>query len=120
MAHRGGAALAIGLIAIVGVASCGEDETSFSDKKIVEKLNLTKPDSGGKGYWFDGDAFCEIDHDLLNDSGEIDSAAKDRNNLVIASREGNVGVIGTPPFAPDCKDRVQHKLNRLDPVPKEG
>jgi hypothetical protein len=119
MAHRGGAALAIGLIALVGLASCGSDETTFSDNKIVEKLNLSKPE-GGNGYLFDGDAFCEIDHNLLNDAGEIDSASKDRNALVIASREGNVGVIGTPPFAPDCKDRVQHKLNRLDPVPKEG
>ena len=120
MAHRGGAALAIGMIAIVGVASCGSDETSFSDKKIVEKLNLTKPEDGGKGYLFDDDAFCEIDNNLLNDSGEIDSADDDRGTLVIASREGNVGVIGKPPFAPDCRDRVQHKLNRLDPVPKEG
>jgi hypothetical protein len=120
MAHRGGAVAAIGLIAIVGVASCGSDETKFSDQKIIAKLNLTKPDDGGKGYLFDGDAFCEIDHNLLNDSGEIDSADDDRNALVIASREGNVGVVGTPPFAPDCRDRVQHKLNRLDPVPKEG
>jgi hypothetical protein len=120
MAHRGGAAVAIGLMAIVGVASCGSDETSFSDKKIIEKLNLSKPDDGGKGYWFDGDAFCEIDRNLLNDSGEIDSAADNRKALVIASREGNVGVIGTPPFAPDCRERVQHKLNRLDPAPKEG
>jgi hypothetical protein len=120
MAHRGGAVAAIGLIAIVGVASCGSDETSFSDKKIIAKLNLSKPDDGGKGYLFDNDAFCEIDHNLLNDSGEINSADNNRDNLVIASREGHVGVIGRAPFAPDCKDRVQHKLNRLDPVPKEG
>lgn len=120
MAHRGGAALAIGLIAIVGVGSCGSDETTFSDKKIIEKLNLTEPEGGGQGYLFDGDAFCEIEHNLLNDSGEIDSASDGKNALVIVSREGNVGVIGTPPFAPDCRDRVQHKLNRLDPAPKEG
>jgi hypothetical protein len=120
MAHRGGAALAIGLIAVVGVASCGSEETTFSDKKIIEKLNLTQPEDGGQGYWFDGDAFCEIEHNLLNDTGEIDSASNSRNSLVIVSREGNVGVIGTPPFAPDCRERVQHKLNRLDPAPKEG
>ena len=38
---------------------------------------------------------------------------------MIASREGNAGVKGVPPFAPDCGDEAKKKLNKLDPVPKE-
>ena len=39
-------------------------------------------------------------------------------NLMLTSHEGNVGVIGVPPFAPDCRDKAEKQLNKLDPKPK--
>jgi hypothetical protein len=107
-------ALAIAAIAV----GCGEDEgKTYSNKQIIEKLNLEKSENG---YTIDGDLFCEVEGKLLNDSEEVSSAAeRDDLGLVIASREGNVGVKAVPVFAPDCKDKAVKKLNRLDPKPKE-
>jgi hypothetical protein len=118
MRKRGGVAAAI--VAALGMASCGGDDTSYSDKAIVEKLNLTRADTGGNDYTLGTDAFCEVEKNLLNDADEINSASDDKGALVITSREGNVGVVGVPVFPRDCKDVVVKKLNRLDPPPKEG
>ena len=122
MVTRAAVAIAIGLFLAGGVAACGGgDETKFSDQKIVDKLNLSKPDDdAGESYLFDNDAFCQVDKNLLNDGDEIESAADDKNALVITSREGHVGVIGLPVFPRDCKDDVEKKLNKLDPAPEEG
>jgi hypothetical protein len=117
MRKRGGVAAAI--VAALGLASCGGDDTSYSDKAIVEKLELSKAD-GDDVYTLGSDAFCEVEKNLLNDSGEVDSASDDKGALVITSREGNVGVVGVPVFPRDCKDVVVKKLDRLDPPPKEG
>jgi hypothetical protein len=122
MLLRGGVAIAIGLIAAVGLASCGGgDSTHYSDKQIIDKLNLRDGKAaGGDAYLLGHDEFCEVSKKLLNDSDEVDSATDGKQSLVIASREGNVGVVGIPVFPRDCKDVVQKKLNRLDPPPKEG
>jgi len=116
--RRQGIALAlVGAAAAAVVGGCGGgSDTHYSDKQIIEKLNL---DETGKGYAIDGDPFCEIDGRLLNDSDEVEKAADDDKpvGLVIASREGNVGVIGLVPFAPDCRDAATKKLKRLDPEP---
>jgi hypothetical protein len=109
---RSAAALAV--VLGVAVAGCGTgDSVKFSDAKIIDKLDLKK---SGNGYAIDGDPFCEVEGKLLNDSDEVSNAAdRDRLGLVIASGEGNVGVKGVPPFAPDCKDKTKKKLNKLDP-----
>jgi hypothetical protein len=121
MLMRGGVAVAIWAIAALALAACGDDETSYSDKAIIEKLDLVKPaEDGEKSYALGTDAFCEVEKNLLNDSDEIDSAADEKGALVITSREGNVGVVGVPVFPRDCMDAVVKKLNRLDPPPKEG
>jgi hypothetical protein len=107
------------VVALVALAfaGCGEEETRYNDEKIVDRLNLEETESG---YAVDGDPFCEVEAKLLNDASEVeDAAGKDELGLVIASREGNAGVKGVPPFAPDCGDEVEKKLNKLDPVPKE-
>ncbi len=108
-------------IALAGAAlaasGCGDgSDKHFSDKQIIEKLNL---DETGKGYAIDGDPFCEIDGRLLNNADEVETVADDDKpvGIVIASREGNVGVIGLVPFAPDCRDNAATKLKRLDPEP---
>lgn len=100
------------------LAACGgTEETRYDDKKIVERLNLEKTDAG---YAIDGDPFCEVRRKLLNNSEELQKAAdRDDLGLVIASGEGNAGIEGVPPFAPDCKEQAKKKLNKLDPVPKE-
>ena len=109
----GGAASVLVLIA----GGCGGDEVSYSDQKIIDKLNLEKSENG---YSLSGDVFCEVKRQLLNDSGEVDDALeKDELGLVIASAEGNAGVTGVPVFSPDCKDEAKKKLNKLDPKPAE-
>ena len=106
------------LAGVVAIAGCGGGEdVHYSDQKIIDKLNLEKSENG---YSIDGDIFCEVKKQLLNDSDEVDEAAdKDELGLVIASAEGNVGVEGVPVFSPDCKDQAKEKLNKLDPKPKE-
>jgi len=115
---RAGATIALALTMGAVALGCGDgDGVSYSDKQIVEKLNLEK---SGNGYTIDGDIFCEVEGKLLNDADEVSNAAdRDELGLVIASREGNVGIKGVPPFAPDCKDQALKKLNKLDPKPKE-
>ncbi len=105
------------LVALVVGAGCGEDEVRYGDQKIVDKLNLEKSENG---YSLGGDIFCEVKQDLLNDSAQVDDALdRDSLGLVIASAEGNVGVVGVPVFSPDCKDEAKKKLNKLDPKPVE-
>ncbi len=107
----------VALASVAGLAACGDEGTSYSDREIIDKLNL---EQSGNGYAIDGDPFCEVEGKLLNDSDEVEAAAeREELGLVIASREGNVGVKGVPPFAPDCRDTAKKKLNKLDPAPKE-
>jgi hypothetical protein len=102
----------------LAVGACGgEEETRYSDDVLVERLNLEETENG---YAVDGDPFCEVEGKLLNDASEVEEASdRDELGIVIASREGNAGVQGVPPFAPDCGQQVKRKLNKLDPVPKE-
>ena len=109
------AAFAVALL--VALAGCGSDDgPRYSDAKIIDKLNLKE---SGNGYAIDGDPFCEVEGKLLNDADEVSSASdRDELGLVITSAQGNVGVKGVPPFAPDCKDTAKKKLNKLDPKPQ--
>lgn len=105
------------LVAAIAAGCGGGDDVHFSDKQIIDKLNLEKSPNG---YALSGDAFCEVKKDLLNDSDQIDEASgKDDLGLVIVSAGGNAGVEGVPVFSPDCKDEAKKKLNKLDPKPKE-
>jgi hypothetical protein len=103
------------LVASILAAGCGDEEESFSNKQIVDSLGLEETESG---YAIEGDPFCEVSKKLLNDASEVDDVADDEA-LVIASSEGNVGVEGVAPFAPDCKNEAKQGLNKLDPRPKE-
>jgi len=116
--RRWGALLVPVTVLALASAGCGDsEETRYNDEKLVDVLNLEQAENG---YMIDGDPFCEVENKLLNNASEVDEAAdKDELGLVIASREGNAGVQGVPPFAPDCGDTVKRKLNKLDPVPKE-
>lgn len=115
---RATVALALATVVLVA-AGCGDDQANkrFSDGTIIDTLGLEKSDGG---YAIGGDPFCAVDSNLLNDVDEVDQA-KDRDNLnlVLASHEGNVGVRGVPPFAPDCQKQAERELNKLDPKPKE-
>jgi hypothetical protein len=104
---------------VLAIGSCGGDEIRYSDQEIIDKLNLEES-ADGETYAIDGDPFCEVEKKLLNDADEVEQAAEGRNgNLVIASREANVGVKGRPGIVPDCQETARKKLNRLDPPPKE-
>ena len=58
-------------------AAAMSDGVSYSDKQIIDKLNLEK---SGNGYAIDGDPFCEVEGKLLNDADEVVNAA-DRDDL---------------------------------------
>ena len=110
-------ALAVALVAAVAAAGCGDEDVRYSDKDIIDKLNLEKSDNG---YSVEGDIFCEVKKDLLNDADQVEEAAdRDQLGIVIVSAGGNAGVEGVPVFSPDCKDQVKEKLNKLDPRPEE-
>ena len=100
-----------------GLTGCGEDDVRYSDAKIIDQLNLEQTENG---YTIDGDLFCEVSEKLLNNASEVEAAEeKDELGLVISSREGNAGVSGVPVFAPECGEKAEKKLNKLDPPPEE-
>jgi len=114
MGRRVGAGLCMAVVALA-IAACGEESEKFSDGKIADA-------AGVEGGAVDKDPFCKID-DYLNDSGEIEEAADDKKakGSIIASKEGNVGVVVADPtiFADDCAEKVRAGLDKLDPKPKE-
>jgi hypothetical protein len=101
------------LIAVAALAfstsGCGTG-SSVSDSKISTALELKR---AGGGYEMGGDPFCAIDR-LLNDAGEVEEASDQRgDSFVIASPNGEVGVLARRPFAPDCARRARSALKRL-------
>jgi hypothetical protein len=101
------------VIVAAAVGGCGEDEERFSDKQIVDALGLEEIDGT---YAIDGDPFCEVSEQLLNDASEVDEAG-DTEQLVLTSAEGNVGIEAVAPFA--CEREARRALSKLDPKPKE-
>jgi hypothetical protein len=102
------ALLAIALA--VGVAGgCGTGQTT-PDSKIVSALDLKH---GGHAYEIGGDPFCTIDR-LLNDGDEVKQANdKPGGDFLIASPNGEIGVLARRPFAPDCERQAKDALKRL-------
>jgi hypothetical protein len=102
------ALLALGL-ALGGAAGCGAGQ-STPDSKIVRALDLKQT---GRAYEVGGDPFCTIVQ-LLNDADEVEQASmKENQNFVIASPNGEVGVLARRPFPLDCSRRVKDDLKRL-------
>lgn len=97
---------------MVLAAGCGEERT-VSDTEIVEAMGLEKsPDS--PAYTIGGDAFCEVEEDLLNDETEVEQArTEDELGLVITDRGETVGVHAVPPFDPSCEKGARRALNGL-------
>jgi hypothetical protein len=113
--------VAISVVGVsVAIVACGgDDDKRYGDTKIVDKLNLEDVE-GQKDYAIDGDLFCSVERNLLNTRSEVEDAIEaDEIGLVVASREGNVGVVGVPVFANDCREDARKKLNRLDPEPSD-
>jgi hypothetical protein len=114
--RRRGASIAAAAL-LIAAFGCGGDDVRYGDAAIIDQLNLKQTENG---YTIDGDLFCEVSAKLLNDADEVETAEdKDDLGLVISSREGNAGVTGVPVFAPECGEKAQKKLNKLDPVPKD-
>ena len=117
MRSRGHFALLL-TVTSAALAGCGDDDDKrYSDARIVDKLNLEEVE-GQKDYAIDGDLFCSVERKLLNNRSEVEDADEE-TDLVVASREGNVGVIGVPVFAGDCAEEARKKLNKLDPEPED-
>jgi hypothetical protein len=102
----------LAIIALSGAIGCGEEKT-VSNATIVEALNL-KHDEERPVYAIGGDAFCEVDEDLLNDADEVDQAESDKGAAgVITNRDGDVGVTAVPPFDPSCARDAKKALNGI-------
>jgi hypothetical protein len=101
------------VMALGGVVACGEEKT-VSDGDIVQALDL-KPDNERPVYAIGGDAFCEVDQDLLNDSTEVDEAKSEKNasGLVITDSAQSIGVVAVPPFDPSCERDARRALERI-------
>ena len=104
----------VGVIALVAALGCG-DQQSVSDSTIINALNL-KPGDQGPVYAINGDPFCEVDQDLLNDSDEVDEARQDNKleGLVITNDGQSVGVKAVPPFDNSCEAKVRRSLDQID------
>jgi hypothetical protein len=96
-------------LVVAGVGGCGAGQ-STSDSKIARGLDL-KPANGA--YRIAGDPFCTID-ELLNDADEVEGASDAGGpDFLIASPNGEIGVLARRPFAPDCTRRAKDALKRL-------
>ena len=107
---RSPATLALPLAVLAFAAGgCGSG-SSTPDSEIVEALNLKQ---AGQGYEVGGDPFCTVD-ELLNDGDEVDQASGDQGqDFLIASPDGEIGVLARKPFAPDCTKEAKDDLKRL-------
>jgi hypothetical protein len=106
--HRLKLALAVAASAVAAVG-CGSD-SSTPDSEIVKALDLTR---SGQGYEVGGDFFCVVG-ELLNDGDEVDGASDDQQeSFVIASPDGEIGVVALKPFPPDCAEQARKDLRRL-------
>ena len=103
-------ALALLVAALVLAAGgCGSG-SSTPDSEIVRALDLKQ---AGGGYEIGGDPFCAVD-ELLNDGDEVDGAGGDGGqSFLIASPDGEIGVLARRPFAPDCTRQARDDLKRL-------
>jgi hypothetical protein len=103
----------LALLAAVALApaACGEERVS--DLRIVGALDLERA-ADRPVYAIEGDPFCEVSVDLLNDADEVQRAtASDEVGLVITDSDGTVGVQAVPPFDPSCEQKVKRALNGL-------
>ena len=120
MGSRGHVALVLVAITAALVACGDDDEKSYGDAKIRDKLNLEEVKVDGHDeLTIAGDTFCIVKRNLLNTRSEVEDAIDDdKISIVIASREGNVG-IAADVLVNDCAEAVRKKLNELDPEPKD-
>ena len=99
----------LGAALVLAAGGCGSG-SSTPDSEIVRALDLKR---AGGAYAIGGDPFCVVD-DLLNDSDEVDGASGDGGqSFLIASPDGEIGVIARKPFAPDCTRGARDDLRRL-------
>lgn len=102
-------ALSVLALAVGGAGGCDTGQTT-PDSKIVSALDLKQ---GGHAYEIGGDPFCTVDR-LLNDGDEVQQANdKPGGDFLIASPDGEIGVLARRPFAPDCLRRAKDALRRL-------
>jgi hypothetical protein len=103
-------ALSVFALAVGGAVGCGPGQTT-SDSKIVSALDLKQ---ATHAYQIGGDPFCTVDQ-LLNDADEVQQAGDKpgSRDFLIASPNGEIGVLARRPFAPDCARQAKDALKRL-------
>ena len=109
MARRRPALALLAAALALAAGGCGSG-SSTPDSEIVSALNL---ESAGGAYELGGDPFCTVD-ELLNDGDEVDGASGgEGESFLIASPDGEIGVLALKPFAPDCTKQAKRDLKRL-------
>ena len=106
----------LSLVSVVAASAlvlggCGGEE-QVSDSEIIEAANLEEG-SDGAAYTVGGDPFCEVG-ELLNDTDEVEAASEGGSDLVIADSEQRAGILGVPPFDPQCAKRARRGLDSLE------
>ena len=99
-------ALAAGVVA-VALVGCGDGGSGISDSKIRSALEM-KSIQGHLAI--QSNPFCSVSK-LLTDANKVHDASS--TGLVIASRDHTVGVQIIKPFAPDCRNFAERKLDKL-------
>ena len=104
----------LAVVALGGAIGCGE-EVTVADGEIVQALELERDDERPV-YAIGGDAFCEVEEDLLNNESEVEDAtsAAEISGLVITNDEQSVGVQAIPPFDPNCERDAKRALNGIE------
>jgi len=102
------------LLAVLGAVTltfgCGGSETdTTSDGQLAKALNLQKADDN---YTVGDNLLCSV-QDLLNDSTEVSDLTQRQKKVAITSKNGELGVLITTPFAPACAREVKEGLNKL-------
>ena len=96
-------------LAVGSGAGCSDGQ-STPDAQIVSALDL---EQANRAYRMGGDPFCTVD-ELLNNGEEVDQASDGAGrDFLIASSDGEIGVLARRPFAPDCTRRAKDALRRL-------
>jgi hypothetical protein len=109
MARRRPTLALLGVAVALAAGGCGSG-SSTPDSEITQALDL---EPAGGGYELGGDPFCVVG-ELLNDGDEVDGASDDqRESFVIASPDGEIGVVALKPFPSDCAQQARDDLRRL-------
>lgn len=103
------------VLAVIGTLvlapGCGTETESVPDDDIVRELGLETAPTGD-GYTVGDNLACQVTT-LLNDTDDVAELTGAERRVALTSRDGRVGILVDPPFAPACEREALAGLNRL-------